>query len=140
MIENRERESFYYGIRIVTGDQGDAGTLGQAYIILIGNKAKTDRISIKHYFELSVKFGTYDDFVIECDKDLGEIQLVTVGNGETILPNVWATWYVEYTSVKNFQNDEETTFPCYHWIALGDYFTNAASCSELNLFIFNIVF
>ena len=77
--------------------------------------------------------------MIECDKDIGEIQLVTVGNGEDYLPNVWATWYVEYTSVKNFQNNKDATFPCYHWIALGDYFTNAASCSELILFIFQFI-
>ena len=35
--------------------------------------------------------------------------------------------------MKNFQNDKETIFPCYHWIALGDHFTNAASCSEFLL-------
>ena len=115
----------------MTGDQGDAGTSGDAYIILIGDKAKTDEVNIKHFFQVLVKSGTYDDFIIECDKDLGEIQLVTIGNGKHFILNVGATWYVEYTLVKNFKDDTETVFPCYHWIALGDYFTNSNRCSEL---------
>ena len=115
----------------MTGDQGDAGTLGNTYIILIGNKAKTNKVNIKHCFQHIAKSGTYDDFVIKCDRDLGEIHLVTVGNGEKFLAGLGTTWYVEYTLVKNFKDDTETVFPCYHWIALGDYFTNSNRCSEL---------
>ena len=114
----------------MTGDQEDAGTLGEAYIILIGDKAKTDKVDIKYFFQI-VHSGTVDDFIIECDRDLGEIQLITVGNGERFLASLNGNWYVEYTLVKNFQKDTENVFPCYHWIALGDYFTNATRCSEL---------
>ena len=71
--------------------------------------------------------------MIECDKDLGEIQLVTVGNGGNYLPNVWATWYVDYTSVKNFQNDKEATFPCYHWIALKSRDIFSLNKTEMNM-------
>ena len=73
--------------------------------------------------------GTYEDFVLECDKDLGEIQLVTVGNGgDSALLERLATWYVEYTFVKRYAGNKESVFTCYHWIALGDFFTNSARC------------
>ena len=131
MVEKQKPDKFYYATRIVTGEQGDAGTLASAYIVLIGDKAKTTIIHIQTLAKHVKESGTYDDFIIECDRDLGDIQLVTVGVGKKCPACLWARWYVGYTLVKNLRDGKETIFPCYHWIGLDQSFTNAASCSEL---------
>ena len=129
ILDNPKGDHFYYGVRVVTGDQGDAGTLGNAYVILIGDKGKTKDVILNGYFQKFMHHRTYEDFVVECDEDLGEIQLVTVGNsGVSLLQKYHASWYVEYTFVKRYAGDKESVFTCYHWIALGDFFTNSARC------------
>ena len=51
------------------------------YVELIGDKARTGKIGIASFFDwLTHTTDVYDDFIIECEIDLGEIQLVTISN------------------------------------------------------------
>ena len=58
---------------------------------------------------------SFDDFIIESDSDLGDIQVVIIGNEGSWLGGSSA-WYVDFTVVYNLKNDSSEEFPCYHWI------------------------
>ena len=66
ILDKPKSDHFYYGVRVVTGDQGDAGMLGYAYVILIGDKGKTNEVILDGYFTSGIDSGTYEDFVLEC--------------------------------------------------------------------------
>ena len=131
-IGKQKKDRFYYGVRIVTGYQEKAGTASQVYLELIGNEAQTGKIDIRDHWKLfESSDGTFDDYIIECDGDLGEVQLVTLGNNGYRSVSSEAGWYVDFSLVVNLQTEVEQIFPCYHWIGDGDSFANSAHCGEL---------
>ena len=73
---------------------------------------------------------TFDDLVIECDGDLGEIHVVGIGNEKEWHTDLGAPWYVDFIMVHNFQSDKNEEFPVYHWIGDGDFVTCTAHTSE----------
>ena len=109
----------YYGVRIVTGYQVGAGTKDTGiYITLIGSKASSGKVKIiscLKAFEGTFSRRTYDDLVVECDGDLGEILVVVVGN-DAMWACLGTPWFVDFVTVHNFQSKQNDEFPCYYWI------------------------
>ena len=115
----------------MTGCQETAGTASQVYMELIGTEAQTGKIDIGDFWKMfQSSDATFDDYIIECDGDLGEVQLVTLGNSGYRHVNSEAGWYVDFTFVVNLQTKVEQIFPCYHWIGDDDSFTDSAQCGE----------
>ena len=101
------------------------------YVELIGDKARTEKIGIASFFDwLTHTTDVYDDFIIECEIDLGEIQLVTISNDTIRLPLTTANWFIDYTYVINLKSKFEQNFPCYHWIGNEENHTNSANIGK----------
>ena len=114
---------FYYGVRIVTGDQADADPESFNIILsLTGDKGMSGEIPVSTtsgfiFFKRHFKRSTYDDIIIESDGDLGDIQVVGAGLRYFSLFNILTPdWYVDYVTVKDYQKTVMTNFPFYHWI------------------------
>ena len=98
---------------------------------LTGDKAKTGKIGLGHNIQfIKSSNATHDDYIIECEGDLGEVQLVTIGNDGFRMVDADASWYVAFTYVINLKTQCERNFPCYHWIGEGDHYTNSSDCGE----------
>ena len=98
---------------------------------LIGNVAKTGKIEIGNFFNWHISSeDTYDDYIIECETDLGEVQLVTVSNDSARFYQSSANWFVDFTYVINLKSKLEQNFPCYHWLGDGEEQTNSASTGK----------
>ena len=111
------------------------------YVELIGDKARTEKIGIASFFDwLTHTTDVYDDFIVECEIDLGEIQLVTISNDTKKLPLITANWFIDYTYVINLKTRFEQNFPCYHWIGNEDSFTNSAHIGKYSRNVFYIGF
>ena len=82
---------------------------------------------------------SYDDLVIECSGDLGQIEVVELGNDKGLWSTgsnlLGAAWYVDFVVVHNFQQkgQQGQEYPCYHWIGDGDYVTCTANTSKIHL-------
>ena len=121
-------------MRIVTGSQEGAGTKDpDVYITLAGDEASTGKVPLSGWLKaLKGRFDrrTFDDLIIECDGDLGEVLVVTLGNEGEWLEELGAPWYVDFVTVHNFQSTLNEEFPVYYWIGDRDYVTCTAHTSE----------
>lgn len=108
------------------------------YIIVVGSKGSTGKVyltgSLSWFSGSGMRSRSYDDLVIECDKDVGDIEVVELGNDKgwwSSASNVLgAAWYVDFVVVHNFQTKAVQEYPCYHWIGDGDYVTCTANTSK----------
>ncbi len=71
---------YYYDVQIVTGKQVGAGTRANAYVMLVGDKGKIGKLSLRGYFD-SVSRDTYDTLTVTTDFELGKVLVVIVGCG-----------------------------------------------------------
>lgn len=120
---------FYYGVRIVTGDQAFAAAsdIG-VYFQLTGRKYTTGKVSMgilsaafHDYFSRS----SYDDILIECEAEL-VIDVFAVGlQGLIVSLN---HWYVDFMQTYDLQNNNAVkTFACFHWVGSP---VNEISCTS----------
>ena len=109
-------------MRIVTGSQpGAAADTHSVVLGLTGTEGTTGKITVDAkdgWFLLThtyFKKSTYDDLVIECEDNLGEIQVILAGlrSSRTILTH---DWYIDFFTVRNYQSSIVKNYPCYHWI------------------------
>ena len=93
---------FYYGLRIVTGSQPGAAASTRTVVLgLSGTEGTTGEITVDAkdgwilFTHTYFKKSTYDDLVIECDDNLGEIQVVQAGlrYSSTIMN---PDWYIDF--------------------------------------------
>ena len=95
---------FYYGLRIVTGDQADASPETVSVVVsLMGNKGTTGEITVNvHegwllFFKTRFRESAYDDLIIECDGDLGDIQVVHAGlRYIRVIDVITPDWYIDF--------------------------------------------
>ena len=117
-------DKFYYGLRIVTGDQANASPdTSDVVLSLMGDKGTTGEITVDAkegwflFVKTHFKRSTYDDLIIESDGDLGEIQVVQAGlRYKTLLDIITPDWYIDFFTVCNYQTEVLKNYPCYHWI------------------------
>ena len=132
---------YYYGVRVVTGYRKGAGagitgsTNEGIWLQIVGEKACSGVINIGSAFSIIESFQcqTYDDVMIECEEDLGDILVVDVGNNKAALGILKTSWYVRYLMVKSFQSQQNEEFPCYHWIGVDKYASCTAKASEKHI-------
>lgn len=54
-------------------------------------------------FSTNFKKATYDDLIIECDNDLGDIQVVQAGlRYKSMFNIITPDWYIDFFTVRNF--------------------------------------
>lgn len=124
-------DHYYYGVRILTGSQKDAGSDLRAdiRITLIGNKAKSDEDELLEWWEIAPSGNMhYDDVIMECNGNLGQVQVVTLQNKA----HGRQDWYVDFIELHDFQTAEKQVFPCYHWIGAEDSVSCSSSTSKSN--------
>ena len=90
-------------------------------VSLTGDKGTTGEITINalllSFKNRRFKKGAYDDLIIECDGDLGDIQVVHAGlRYRRVLNIITPDWYIDFFNVHNYQSIQLKHFPCYHWI------------------------
>ena len=134
-IISRAGDTHYYGVRVVTGERKGAGVgdLQGIWVQLVGDKAKSGVVDINNVllqFTKPFEESTYDDFIIECAGDLGDVLVAEVGNDKSWFGFTGSPWFVDYLEVKNFKTGQYETFPCYHWIGDGDAVSCTAKTSE----------
>ena len=109
-------------MRIVTGSQPGAAADTRSVVLgLTGSESTTGEITVDAkdgWFLLThtyFKKSAYDDLVIECEDNLGEIQVVQAGlrySSTLLTPD----WYIDFFTVCNYQSSVKKNYPCYHWI------------------------
>ena len=110
-----------------------AGTTGvDVFLILVGDKATTGKISIYGFLERlfgGITAGTCEDLIIETNETLGTVLVVLLGidGGESALDN---TWFVNHSVVKDLATEVEIQFPCYHWIGSNQVVSSTSETSE----------
>ncbi len=116
-------------MQIVTGKQVGAGTRANAYVMLVGDKGKTGKLSLRGWFDFlnPISSDTYDNLVVVSDNDLGNVLVVVVGCDGSWFED---QWYVSSVSVADVQTKDVGQFPCYHWIGGDDSVTITAKTSE----------
>ncbi len=119
---------YYYGVQIVTGKQTDAGTTGDSYVMLVGDKGKTEKLSLRRWFDYEVGENSFNNLTIVTDDDLGKVLVVVVGCDAGWFED---QWYVSFVTVVNLQLQQVDEFPCYHWIDGDSHVTITATTSEL---------
>ena len=89
-------------------------------MILVGKQGATKKIYLLDHLSIfsSIKRGTCDDLLVRSNANLGDVQVVILGNEKS-----WfirhANWYVNYISICHYNGGsvrQEVKFPCYHWI------------------------
>ena len=126
---------YYYGLSIVTGKQEGAGTPSTgAYVMLVGNKGRSNKIYIQSLFESrKIDHGTCDNILIESSADLGKVLVVILGIDKELLDRILplgTPWYVSQVGVYNDQSKRSNVFHCQHWIGSGDSVSITAHTSE----------
>ena len=91
------------------------------YTILVGNQGATPKIYLLDYLSVfsSIEGGTCDDLLVESDANLGDVQVVILGNEENWFLPTNDYWYVNYTTIYHYNGGsvkQDVKFPCYHWI------------------------
>ena len=131
-------DHYYYGVRILTGSQKDAGSDWRADIrvTLIGKLARSDGDELLGWWEiLGSDNMQYDDFILECNQSLGQVQVVTLENKA----KGNQSWYVDFVEVHDLETTEEQVFPCYHWIGNEDSVTFSSSTGKRKIVLFLLV-
>ena len=67
-----------YTIRVATGDQEDAGTKSQAYVVLIGNEAASEKINLDLVQEEGFAPSLTETFSVEA-ADVGDVMKLEIG-------------------------------------------------------------
>ena len=125
----------YYGVRVVNGRMAAAGTTGgvDTYVTLIGTEGSTGKVSLLgtlRYLFKGMDSGTYEDLVIETEKNLGEIQVIILGiEGSLLAFN--SEWFVEFTEITDLTKQSKSVrFPFYHWIKAEEYVSSTSSAGK----------
>lgn len=125
-------EPGWYGVRVVNGKMFGAGTdCPDIYITLVGTNGSTGKVELMgatQFLKGGTGCNTHEDMIIETKINLGDIQVVVLGIGNTVIDY---SWFVEYTVVYDYSKGKaETRFPCYHWIKKNQAVTTTATASK----------
>ena len=132
-VAKRKPNHSYYKTRVVTGSAPGAKSKSSFLIELIGEDAKTKSVDLNFSTIDSLFKQTYDEYLIECEGNLGEVQIVSIRNSGPKITNLGARWYLDFIRVLNLSTNLDQTFPFYHWIGRSEIFTNTANTSELHI-------
>ena len=122
-------------MRVVNGKMDTAGTTGgvDTYVTLVGTEGTTGKVSLLgtlRYFFKGMDAGTYEDVVIETERDLGDVQVVILGiDGVRLAFD--SNWFVAFAEVTDLSKQSQTEqFPFYHWIKAGEYVSSVSNAGE----------
>ena len=102
-----------YTIRVTTADQSDAGTEAQAWIVLIGTEAASEKLNLDLIQKSGFAPGLTETFSVEA-VDVSEIKKIELGhNGYG--PN--SGWFVKEVEVDVPTSGKKFFFPCNRWLA-----------------------
>ena len=92
--------------------------------MLVGDKGKTEKRSLRRWFDFQVGHLTTWHAIVT-DDDLGKVLVVVVGCDSGWFQDHW------YVTVVNLQLQEVDQFPCYHWIDGDSHVTITATTSKV---------
>ncbi len=105
----------------------DAGTSGNAYVMLVGDKGKTGKLWLRGWLDFRVCGESFDNLTVESNDNLGNVLVVVVGCDSGWFED---EWYVSFVTVANMQSKSVDQFPCYQWIDGDSSVSITASTSE----------
>ena len=147
---------YYYAIRVFTGSDPLSGTRNDLSVELVGSLGRTGSVTQRNVrFIVSKVANTscYDDIVLECRAELGDVFVIVLGNIEgkktTItgavvekvlnpldLSDQYLGWLVDNVQYASLQSGVQTTelpvvtFPCYNWIGSGESISFTANTGK----------
>lgn len=103
-----------YIVRVRTGDRKRAGTDANIRIILHDNCGnKTDKIRLHHVFHNDFECGKTDEFVIQNQTNLTDIEKIELWRDNF---GLGSRWYCDYIIIKKRGSDKEYSFPIFRWV------------------------
>ena len=102
-----------YTIRVITGDQSDAGTQAQAHIVLIGSEAATEKIPLVLIQREGFSPGLTETFSVEA-ADVGEVKKVELSHNGY---GADSGWFVKEVEVDVPTSGKKYFFPCNRWLS-----------------------
>ena len=125
---NISEGEYYYGIRVVTGNQADCRKCdGDIKITLIGNMGMTDGNEILNWLNTSPKDShVFFDIIIKCSGNLGEVLVVSLKKSESLIQQ----WYIDFVEIHNFQDSSKQIYPVYFWIGNKDSISISSATSK----------
>ena len=114
MYNNISGGQYYYGIRVVTGNQAGSHVCdGDIKITLIGNMGMTEGNEILNWLNTFPKDSRrFFDIIIKCRGNLGEVLVVSLQKSQSLIQQ----WYIDFVEIHNFQDSSKQIFPVYFWI------------------------
>ncbi len=117
-FSNTAEDSSQYRLKINTGNVRGAGTDSDIYVKLSGTKGETNEVEISGLYNGNAfEKGTSHSVVASFDKNVGEIQKVTVRSD---MSGVGPDWFLDSVQVVPVWNNQtqagEKTFDCKEWI------------------------
>ncbi|CAF4159549.1 unnamed protein product, partial [Rotaria sordida] len=120
-----------YQINVITSDIQYAGTTRHGWIIMQGNKTRSEKLFMKNtQYNQILQRGQMNTFIFEC-QPLGELRRIILGyeGQHEYLLNTYegdeAMWHVSHITITDLSTGIKYEFPVRQWIALnndGDVF------------------
>jgi hypothetical protein len=115
--ENRSLRETYkakavWNVWVYTSDTKNAGTDSNVYMVLYGDRGKTDEIKLKSVKE-SFEPGKCDEFKIDTE-EIGQPFKIRVGHDNT---GRRPGWHLDRIEMENEQTKERYVFRCNRWLA-----------------------
>ncbi|CAF2821092.1 unnamed protein product [Rotaria sp. Silwood2] len=115
-----------YQIEVVTSDKQNAGTTQDGWIIIEGNKKKSDKLFMKNTLHKNIlRRGQIDMFTFEC-QPLGELRRIILGHEEQheylfkTYEGDQTLWHVSLISITDLSTGIIYEFPVQQWIAINN--------------------
>lgn len=117
-FSNTAEDSSQYRLKINTGNVRGAGTDSDIYVKLAGTKGETNEVEVSGLYNGNAfEKGTSHSVVASFDKNVGEIQKITVRSD---MSGVGADWFLDSVQVVPVWNNQtqagEKSFDCKEWI------------------------
>lgn len=104
-----------YEVIVKTGNKKDAGTLGQVYITIYGEKGHSRKIHLNHGGDSDFQKGQIDKFYIRTTKDIGHANKIRIELDSTE-ESQSDNWFLERVSVTDIRLDKKYRFPWKKWL------------------------
>nr|XP_022344000.1 lipoxygenase homology domain-containing protein 1-like [Crassostrea virginica] len=112
-----------FHIKITTGNKFGGSTQANVYIVLYGDQGSSDRILLRNMASDSrddenFQLGKTDEFVIEINKEIGQLLKINIGHDNMEAGVDTADWFLEKVEVSCPHANFSWHFPCHEWLAM----------------------
>jgi len=102
-----------FQVKVYTGSARGAGTDSNVFIIIQGEKGKTNEIQLKYGDNINLfEDGQCDTFAVD-GADVGEINLLNIRHDNT---GLGSDWLLDHVEICDQANGLAWSFPCNEWL------------------------